>query len=334
MKNHILLTVTALVLLYGCTGDEKKQEHTTTPEPQPAKVEKLKSPDINSDSTYSFIEKQLAFGPRVPGTEGWKKCGAWIQAKLKQYGCEVTVQNGQMEAFNGKILPVMNIMGSINKSATNRVLLFTHWDSRPWADSDTINENKPIPGANDGASGVAVLLEMARTIALAGNKPSIGVDFLMVDAEDYGQPNNTMLPPKEDTWCLGTQYWAKHKPADYKPMYGILLDMVGAKDAIFPIEGKSASYAPSVVNKVWNTAQRIGYGNFFVKETIDFVGSDDHVYMNRMANIPSIDIIQFDPRTGSFGDYHHTHHDDINIIDKTTLKAVGQTVMEVVYSEQ
>jgi Zn-dependent M28 family amino/carboxypeptidase len=194
----------------------------------------------------------------------------------------------------------MNIMGSINESAKKRVLLFAHWDTRPYADSDTQNQNKPIPGANDGASGVAVLLEIARNLNLSQNKPEVGIDILFVDAEDYGQPNNSMTPPKEDTWCLGTQYWAKNKSPEYKPAYGILLDMVGAKDAIFPIEAKSASFAPEVVTNIWNTAQRIGYGNYFVKETIDFVGSDDHVYMTNMANIPSVDIIQYDPRTHSF----------------------------------
>lgn len=292
------------------------------------------SPAFNADTAFSYIEKQLSFGPRVPGTEGSKNCAAWLEKVMKRLGLDVTVQRGQMEAYNGKLLPVINIMGSYNKAAQKRVLLFAHWDTRPYADSDTVDQNKPIPGANDGASGVAVLLEIARTIQAAGSRPSIGIDFLFVDAEDYGQPEGTMLPPKDDTWCLGTQYWARNKPADYKPEYGILLDMVGARDAIFPIEGKSASFAPSVVNKVWSTAQRIGYGNFFINQVIDFVGSDDHVYMTNLANIPSIDIIQYDPRTGNFGAYHHTHQDNINIIDKTTLKAVGQTVMEVMYQEK
>ncbi len=332
MKSKLIFCA-LVVLIAGCGTDKKDQPATTMPV-EAEKTVRPTSPEFKADSAYAYIEKQLSFGPRVPGTEGSRKCAKWLENQLKRSGMEVTVQNGQMEAYNGKILPIINIMGKMNKDAERRVILFAHWDTRPYADSDTVNQNKPIPGANDGASGVAVLLEIARMINESAVKPQIGTDILFVDAEDYGQPNNTMLPPKEDTWCLGTQYWAKNKPADYKPMYGILLDMVGARDAIFPIEGNSASFAPSVVNMVWSTAQRIGYGNFFINETIDFVGSDDHVYMTNMANIPSIDIIQFDPRTGNFGAYHHTHQDNIQVIDKTTLKAVGQTVTEVIYNEK
>lgn len=330
---NLLLILVISHFFSSCTDEPKKKEEPTEPVKEQPKAVQV-SPAFNADSAYKFIEKQLSFGPRVPGSEGSRNCAAWLEKKLKEFGFEVAVQKGKMTAFNDKELPIINIMGKFNKGASRRILLFAHWDTRPYADSDDVDQNKPIPGANDGGSGVAVLLEIARMIHENQTKPGIGIDILFVDAEDYGQPNNSMLPYKENTWCLGTQYWAKNKPSDYKPEYGILLDMVGARDAVFPIEAKSASFAPSVITKVWNAAEKLGYGNYFVRETVDFVGSDDHVYMNNLAGIQSIDIIQFDPKTGGFGPYHHTHDDDINVIDRNTLKAVGQTVAEVVYLEK
>ena len=277
-------------------------------------------PDFNSDSAYAFIKAQVDFGPRVPGTSAHEKCMNYIIAKMKSYGMDVTVQTGSVVAYNGKTMPVKNIIASYKKENQDRVLLAGHWDTRPMADRDTFNIDKPIDGASDGASEVAVMIEIARLLSIS--KADIGIDFIFFDMEDYG-----------DEYCQGSEYWAKtlHTP-NYYAKYGILMDMVGAKGAKFPIEGNSWEFASSVVQKVWAKGNELGYGNYFDNNKMQSI-TDDHVNVNIFANIPCIDIIQMDPVTGDFGPYHHRHSDNMNIIDKNTLKAVGQTVTAVVYSE-
>jgi len=292
-------------------------------------------PQFSADSAYSFIEKQLAFGPRVPNTEPHVACASWLEEKMSSYGAEVIVQNEKLVAFNGTRLNSFNIIAQFQPQKANRLLLMAHWDSRPYADHDPDPEkrNHPIPGANDGASGVGVLLEIARQM---GQSPcSMGIDIILFDAEDYGVPDHLDIEWKADSWCLGSQYWANnpHKK-DYYARYGILLDMVGAKDALFTQEEVSHFYARSVLDQVWKTARQLGYGSYFsFEKTAQII--DDHRYVNEIIGIPSIDIIQYDHGTESnFGSYWHTHNDDISTIDKNTLKAVGETVMHVIYSEK
>lgn len=212
-------------------------------------------------------------------------------------------------------------------------MLCAHWDTRPFADQDSVNRNKPISGANDGGSGVGVLLEIARMLSTASSP--VGVDIIFFDAEDYGQPDDSPLPQKKDTYCLGSQYWAKNPPVPgYKPMYGILLDMVGAKNATFTMEDISMNFAASVMENVWKTAADIGYSDYFLfTRTGQIV--DDHYYINTLAGIPTIDIIHHDASTKyNFPREWHTHRDTMDIIDKNTLKAVGQTLLEVIFREQ
>ena len=195
-----------------------------------------------------------------------------------------------------------------------------------------INTSRPILGANDGGSGVGVLLEIARNINL--KNPKIGVDIIFFDAEDYGQPENSNYPLMQDSWCLGSQYWSKnpHK-ANYFARYGILLDMVGAKDATFRHEQISFYYASSILQKVWRKANRLGFGKYFVFENAQQI-VDDHLYVNQITGIPTIDIIEYDPATESnFNKHWHTHRDDMKNIDKETLNAVGQTILDVIYHE-
>ncbi|MDB5262904.1 MAG: Glutamine cyclotransferase, partial [Adhaeribacter sp.] len=205
-----------------------------------------------------------------------------------------------------------------------------HWDTRPFADKDTLNPTKPSDGANDGASGVGVLLELARILNTARNNPGIGVDFIFFDGEDYGNANGGA----EETWCLGSQYWAKNKHQNgYNANFGILLDMVGAKGAKFAQEAYSKQYAPQVVNNVWKTASQLGFSDYFIYADNGGI-TDDHVFMTQ-GGVPSIDIIDYDPTSpdGTFGKYHHRHSDNMSIIDKNTLKAVGQTVLQVIYNQ-
>lgn len=211
-------------------------------------------------------------------------------------------------------------------------MLCAHWDSRPFADQDSIDKNKPITAANDGAASVAVLLEIGRL--LESNKPAIGVDIIFFDAEDYGQPEFSTHATMEDSYCLGSQYWSEnpHVPG-YYATFGILLDMVGAENAVFTREGTSMQYAASVVEKVWNHAGRIGYSDYFVfNETAAII--DDHYYVNQMTHIPVIDIVHRDQGTTSnFWKFWHTHHDTLDKINKKSLKAVGQTVLETIFKE-
>ncbi len=291
-------------------------------------------PAFSADSAYQFVQKQVDFGPRVPNTDAQIACANYLTAKLKSYGARVIEQKADIKAFDGSILRSINIIGSYNPKAETRVLLFAHWDSRPWADNDPNpkNHDKPVMGANDGASGVGVLLEMARQ--MGKSLPSIGVDIIFFDAEDYGATANYSTQNTEDSWCLGTQYWAKNPHIQgYTAKYGILLDMVGGAQATFFREQGSEQYAPDVVDKVWSQAASLGFGQYFVNQQGGMI-TDDHVYVNKIRGIPSIDIIQYDSKSGGFAGYWHTLDDTMKNVDKNTLEAVGTTLMHVIYNEK
>lgn len=288
-------------------------------------------PDFNADSAYYFVERQLSFGPRVPNTEAHRKCGDWLVSTLKKYNATVVEQRAKLRAYDGTMLDARNIIGSFNPESNSRVLLCAHWDSRPVADHDPdpANRKKPVPGANDGASGVGVLLEIARLMSL--NDPGLGVDIVLFDAEDYGEPQDYQ-GAYQDAWALGSQYWAKnpHIPG-YSARFGILLDMVGASGAQFSKEQFSRYYAPNIVRKVWQTAERLGYNNLFLNTNSGQI-TDDHLYVNEYLRIPTIDIIDYqDDREKGFFEYWHTVEDTLDKISKETLKGVGQTVVTVVY---
>jgi glutaminyl-peptide cyclotransferase len=288
-----------------------------------------KAPVFNAQNAFTLIEKQLSFGPRVPGTNAQEQCAQFIIDEIGKYVDTVFVQRTTVtQPISNNKYKCINIIGSYNPDALYRVLILAHWDSRPWADKDDERQNEGIMAADDGASGVAVMLELANAIKNGGVAlKDVGVDFLFVDVEDAGKTEWTEL-----SYSLGTQYWAAnlHIP-NYKANYGICLDMVGAVAARFPLEAISQQYAGDVQRKVWDMANRIGYSNYFVYEQAGGI-TDDHAVVNEQANIPTIDIINLQPN-GEFGSYHHTHDDDIDIIDKNTLKAVGQTVLQVLYQE-
>jgi hypothetical protein len=255
---------------------------------------------------------------------------------MRSYTTAVEVQSFKARAYNGKVLRGKNIIASFNPENKKRILLCAHWDSRPYADHDpeSKNHNTPIDGANDGASGIGVLIEMARNFSQ--QLPSIGVDIIFFDLEDYGPPQDAQNYGGEDHWGLGSQFWSNnpHK-ANYRARYGILLDMVGVKDATFLQEGFSMMYAPSKVKKVWNVAARMGYDDYFVEERGGYI-TDDHYYVNKIINIPTINIIHLDNESvnGSFFEHWHTLNDNMDHIDRATLNVVGKVVMEVVYYER
>lgn len=287
------------------------------------------APSFNEDSAFVFVQKQCEFGPRTMNSKAHDKCGDYLVATFKKYGATVTEQFADVKAFDGTVLKNRNIIASYNVDNGARILVCSHWDSRPWADADPDEKNHktPVMGANDGASGVAVMLELARQIQQ--KNINVGIDFICLDAEDYGTDND------EDSWALGAQYWAANPHvAGYKARYGILLDMVGGQGARFMQEGFSLEYARSVVNKVWNAADEAGYSSVFPRKQGGYI-TDDHGPINKIANIPTIDIIPYYEGTScSFGPTWHTINDDVEHIDKSTLKAVGQTMMLVIYNEK
>jgi Zn-dependent M28 family amino/carboxypeptidase len=329
---HLIIILLSMVLLIGF-GCRKKERPAPVPvQPETVRIE---VPQFNEDSAYQFIVKQVAFGPRVPNSEAQRQCARYLASSMRRYTPYVTEQTGKVRAFDGTLLNFINIIGSFNPQSKARVLLCAHWDSRPFADHDPdpAKRRLPIDGANDGASGVGVLLEIARLMSQA--PPKLGVDIIFFDAEDYGPPQDSQLSGDNEAWGLGSQYWSNnpHIPG-YQARFGILLDMVGASNARFPVEGFSNYYAPDIVRKVWNSASNAGYQDYFLYEEGSFI-NDDHYYVNKIRRIPTIDIIHLDPNSsnGSFFEYWHTTGDTMEHIDPYTLKVVGQTVLEVVYRE-
>lgn len=294
------------------------------------------SPDFNADSAYLFVKDQVDFGPRVPNTKEHIDCGNYLVDQLTRFGGQVTEQKIVLKAYDATKLNARNIIASFGVDKKDRILLFAHWDSRPFADQDADENNfqKAILGADDGASGVGVLLEVARS--MQQKEPAVGVDIIFFDAEDYGTPSFVDNSPEGDWWALGTQYWAKNPHIkNYTARFGILLDMVGGKDATFYREIVSKRYAAHIIEKVWSTASQLGYGKYFIKKDGGGV-TDDHVYVNQYRHIPSIDIIHYSINADEegFPSYWHTLNDTMENIDRETLKAVGQTILEVIYKEK
>jgi glutaminyl-peptide cyclotransferase len=335
LMNRHLLYIVGVILIIGifalpsCSNEKESHDKNNQ---EVKKV--IVTPDFSSDSAYYYVEKQVGFGPRVPNTKEHDKCGVWLADELKRHGAEVIVQEARSKAFDGKILELKNIVGQYNLDAKSRIMLYAHWDTRPFADKDTVRKNEPIDGANDGGSGVGVLLEIARQFSI--KSPNIGVDIVFFDGEDYGSPEGS---PSTSTsylyWCLGSQAWAEqpHKYG-YRARFGILLDMVGAKDAVFNREGTSMRYAPNIVRRIWSRASELGYGEIFRnRETPATI--DDNLFVSELGGVPSANIVDYRMQVipMGYGPFHHTHADNMSIIDKGTLQAVGETVLSVVYSE-
>lgn len=293
-------------------------------------------PAFSADSAYAFTQAQCDFGPRAMNTEGHDRCGSWIVNKFRQYGCVVTSLRADLKGYDGTVLKSQNIWARIHPERTERILLCAHWDSRPWADNDpdSANWHKPILAANDAASGVAVMLEIARLLQ-RDTTLRVGVDFVCFDAEDWGTPQWAESEGGDNSWALGAQYFAANLPYGFHVRYGILLDMVGGEGARFYKEGMSMQFAPEIVNKVWRAARKAGYGNFFPRQEGGMV-TDDHIPLNQTARIPTIDIIPFYPdcAQSSFGPTWHTLNDNMEHISRNTLKAVGQTMIQVIYTEE
>lgn len=324
-RRLLILPLFALLYLQACTNNKPAEETNT----EVAAV-KLVSPIFDADSAFAYTKAQVDFGPRIPSTPAHAKTAKYLVDKFKSFGAEVTVQEAPAKTYDGKSHTLKNIIASFSPAKKDRVLISAHWDARPFSDQDpTIDmRDQSFEAANDGASGVAVILEMARQIQQ--KEPNVGVDFILWDIEDYGKPNDESV--NETTWCIGSQYWAKNKhKADYKPLYAINLDMVGGGNAQFAQDEVSRKYAPNIVKKVWEIGNEIGYSAYFIN-VISGSLIDDHFWINQ-AGIPAIDIIHYTDASGFYMNWH-TQLDNLNNIDKNTLKAVGQTVLETIYREK
>ena len=326
MKRNLVLLIVAALCLAACNKSAKTV--TTT------------RPAFSADSAYAYIEQQLEFGPRVPNSKGHLDCAAWLVRQLRNRGAVVELQKGALQDYAGRLQPIINIIAHFepDSAAANKeaVLLFAHYDTRAWADEEPLYEDRKynVPGANDGASGVAVLLEVARQLSL---KPAPQpIDIIFFDYEDQGTPSIYTGVQRENTWCLGSQLFAAHyaerlQTTDVQRPYrfGILLDMVGSPDAVFPKEMYSIQYAQNYVELIWRKAHQLGYGRYFL-DKMTYPITDDHYYLN-LAGIPCVDIIHYDGanETG-FASWWHTRQDDMRNIDKSTLQAVGEVVMAVI----
>ena len=316
-----------MILLCGACGNKSKTSSLNT-------ETTVVTTAFDADSCYAFCAKQCDFGPRTMNSEAHELCGQWIVEKFRSYGMEVTEQRATLMGFDDTPLQSNNIIARYQPQLSNRILLCAHWDSRPWADNDPdpANHTKPVMAANDGARGVAVMLEVARVLCADTCSLPIGIDFVCFDAEDWGTEDVS------ESWALGAQYWSetfKQQPSAAKPRYGILLDMVGGFGARFYQERISLHYAPQVVERVWKSASIAGYSSFFPQEKGGGI-TDDHGPVNEVAGIPCIDIIPYYPdcMESSFGPTWHTINDDMQHIDRGTLKAVGQTLIQVLYTEK
>lgn len=309
----------AMTGLFSCASGKKDAQVITQ---EDVKIEEKAI--FDADSAYSYMSKQVSFGPRVPNTDAHVGCGEYLTSELKRHGAKVYLQEMNLTAFDGTKLKAKNIMGSYNPDAADRLLLLAHWDTRPWSDNDPDeqNHNKANLGANDGASGVGVLLEICRQLnSIQFDK---GVDILFVDAEDWGTEGD------EESWAMGARYFAQNPIyPGYAPQNVILLDMVGGKDAKFMREYHSQRYAPELTSEIWQTAAQSGYSDRFINE-IGGAITDDHVEFIK-EGYPAIDIIEYNSRSGTgFNPTWHTQADNMDGIDKSTLKAVGQTILNYI----
>lgn len=330
MTKNIIYMLAIMGALAAC-GNAKKSSTEETG------IQTMVVPTFNADSAYYYCQQQCDFGPRIMNSKAHDRCREWIADKFRQSGMTVSLQEATLKGYDGTPLKSTNIIASHRPELGNRILLCAHWDSRPWADNDPdeANHRKPVMAANDGASGVAVMLEIARL----ADSLNVGIDFVCFDAEDWGTPQwEENSGDDAGTWALGAQYWAqqiKQSGMSSKYKYGILFDMVGGQGARFYQEQVSKMYAADVVNSVWAAAETAGYGSYFPKEQGGGI-TDDHVPVNQVAGIPCIDIIPYYPdcAASSFGPTWHTVNDDMQHIDRNTLQAVGQTVLQQLCGEK
>ncbi len=313
------LSISLLLLVFSCSENGSGLQFTEQGE---------NVPGFSSGNAYNYVEKQLAFGPRVPGSESHREAVSYFRDHFKNTAGDraVFVQEFEQTIY-GDSLQFYNILASFGLNHSDRIVLAAHWDSRPRADRDPEEKNTPIPGADDGASGTAVLMELANIFS--NHELPVGVDIILFDGEDYGEEGDL------DNYFIGSRYWSQNPPVPgYKPRFGILLDMVGGTGAVFPKERQSMSYAPSLMEEIWSIAADKGYEDLFLDQPGGHV-ADDHMIVERHTGIPMINIIHHrlnDSGSVEFPPYWHTLNDDIEIIDREVMQAVGDVLLELIYN--
>lgn len=296
-----VLTILALVFLSGCR-------------------EKARLPrEFDGAAALGYIQSQVAFGPRVPGTEAHRRMGDWLDSLLRQRADTVIVQSWNHVTAGRVTLPLRNFIARFNPAAEKRLLLLAHWDSRPISDSPRSRDStKAVVGANDGGSGVALLLGVADV--LQRSPPSAGVDLLFVDGEDYGDFTKTPADV-----LIGSRYYGAHQLPGMKPLYAVLFDLVADKDLQLYQEGNSLVGAPEVVELVWGAARDLGYAGYFISSPRHTL-IDDHLELQK-AGIRAIDVVDFDYPAW------HTTEDTIDKVSAASLQVVGDVAVALVRRE-
>ena len=312
--------LSSLLLVSACDPQRRAEQPQPPPIPN---VSGVTVPEFDGARAFEQLKRQTDFGPRPPGSAGHEKCLKYLQDELRSHADALSLQQFSHQRPTGEQVQLSNIVASFNLQATDRILLTAHWDTRPWADQDPDRKNhtKPIVGANDGASGVAVLLEIARI--LKQKPPPVGIDIVLFDGEDLGKSGTT------ESFSVGSSYFAKNKPEGFYPRFGINLDMIGDKELEIAREVNSDRYAPSVMTLVFSTARELGVSQF-----VDTPGTeifDDHIPLNN-AGIPTVDLIDFNYPNRS-ANYWHTLEDTPDKCSPESLAAVGQVVLTVLYSK-
>jgi glutaminyl-peptide cyclotransferase len=318
---RVLVASLVVVALAGCSVADRFRGARTT---------------FSGDSAYAYTARQVEFGPRVPGSTGARNAGDWIVAQMKQRADSVEVQTWTHKTAAGVAVPMRNIMARFRPSESQRVLFITHWDTRPIADSDRNlgARQTPIPGANDGASGVGLFMALAD--ALKKTPPNVGVDLLLVDGEDYGEFGDWADTTQNRDVMIGSQYFARNMPSSYKPMYGVLFDMIGDFALQLPQEVNSINSAPEVVARVWDAAKDLGYGKYFISQA--GVGiTDDHLPFIR-AGLHVIDVVDINYCSDGAAacdapderNLHHTLNDTMKYVSAKSLQIVGDVALTLV----
>ena len=285
-------------------------------------------PRFDGKSAFGYLKAQTAFGPRNPGSSSHERCKDYLNQELLRFAHAVNLQRFPHTGYRGEPYTMTNIIASFNLQATQRIMLCAHWDTRPEADmeSDPAKRRLPILGANDGASGVAVLLELARLFKQT--PPPVGVDIVLFDGEDFGRSGDL------ESYFLGSRYFAKTKPATFNPRFALLLDLVGDKNLLLLKEGYSVQFAPEIVRLVWETARELGVSEF--SDSIGGMIDDDHLPLNS-AGIPTVDIIDLELVGGRAANpernYWHTHRDTPDRCSPESLEAVGKVLTHLLYAQ-
>jgi Peptidase family M28 len=288
------------------------------------------STPFDGETARGYVKTQLDFGARVPGTDAARKTGDWIVTQMRERADTVIEQRWNHVTAKGDTLPLRNIFARFRPQASTRILYVTHWDSRPVSDQaeDPAKRSLPVPGANDGASGVGLFIALGDV--LKKTPPTVGVDLLFVDGEDYG----TFGPPDVDV-LLGSTYFAEHMPAGYQPIFGVLFDMIGDADLSIPQASNSVERAPEVVSRVWDTAAKLGYQRYFPPRA-GYAVTDDHIPLldKGLRVIDVIDLDYLGPPGSGKPNYHHTPDDTLDKVSAQSLKIVGDVAYSLITGAQ